>query len=63
MIAPSLLTGLIGQDVFQKWYYIPIVYGSYAVIAMVALRFLRETRDLKLEDLDQAEPALRTVRA
>jgi MFS transporter, MHS family, shikimate and dehydroshikimate transport protein len=63
MIAPSLLTGLIGQDVFYKWYYVPIVYGFYAVVAMVALRFVRETRDLKLEDLDQAEPALRTVRA
>jgi MFS transporter, MHS family, shikimate and dehydroshikimate transport protein len=62
MIAPSLLAGLIGQDVFQKWYYIPIVYGIYAVVAMIALRFMRETRDLKLEDLDQAEPALRTVR-
>jgi MFS transporter, MHS family, shikimate and dehydroshikimate transport protein len=62
MIAPSLLAGLIGQDVFQKWYYIPIVYGIYAVVAMIALRFMRETCDLKLEDLDQAEPALRTVR-
>ena len=62
MIAPSLLAGLIGHDVFQKWYYIPIVYGIYAVVAMIALRFMRETRDLKLEDLDQAEPALRTVR-
>jgi MFS family permease len=63
MIAPSLLTGLIGQDVFHKWYYIPIAYGFYCAVAMLALRFIRETRDLKLEDLDQAEPALRTVRA
>ncbi|RSL17219.1 putative MFS family arabinose efflux permease [Edaphobacter aggregans] len=62
MIAPSLLTGLIGKDVFHKWYYIPIVYGIYAVVAMIALRFIQETRDLKLEDLDRAEPALRTVR-
>jgi MFS transporter, MHS family, shikimate and dehydroshikimate transport protein len=63
MIAPSLLTGLIGQDVFHKWYYVPIVYGIYCAVAMLALGFMRETRDLKLEDLDQAEPALRTVRA
>ena len=63
MIAPSLLAGLIGQDVFHKWYYIPIVYGFYCGVAMVALLFIRETRDLKLEDLDQAEPALRSVRA
>jgi hypothetical protein len=32
-------------------------------VAMLALRFMRETRDLKMEDLDRAEPALRTVRA
>ena len=63
MIAPSLLTGLIGHDVFHKWYCVPIVYGFYCAVAMLALRFMRETRDLKLEDLDQAEPALRTVRA
>ena len=63
MIAPSLLAGLVGNDVFHKWYYVPIVYGLYCVVAMLALRFIRETRDLKLEDLDQAEPALRTVRA
>jgi MFS transporter, MHS family, shikimate and dehydroshikimate transport protein len=63
MIAPPLVAGLIGQDVFHKWYYIPIVYGIYCAVAMIALLFIGETRDLKLEDLDQAEPALRTVRA
>ena len=63
MMAPSLLAGLVGNDVFHKWYYVPIVYGLYCVVAMLALRFIRETRDLKLEDLDQAEPTLRTVRA
>jgi MHS family shikimate/dehydroshikimate transporter-like MFS transporter len=62
MIAPSLLAGLIGDDVFHKWYYVPIVYAFYCAVAMLALRFMRETRDLKLEDLDRAEPALRTVR-
>ena len=63
MIAPSLLAGLVGNDIFHKWYYVPIVYGIYCAVAMLALRFIRETRDLKLEDLDQAEQALRTVRA
>jgi MFS transporter, MHS family, shikimate and dehydroshikimate transport protein len=63
MIAPSLLAGLVGNDVFHRWYYVPIVYGFYCAVAMLALRFIRETRDLKLEDLDQVEPALRTVRA
>ena len=63
MIAPSLLAGLVGHDVFHKWYYIPVIYGIYCAVAMIALRFIRETRDLKLEDLDQPEPALRTVRA
>ncbi len=63
MIAPSLLAGLVGNDIFHKWYYVPIVYGIYCAVAMLALRFIRETRDLKLEDLDQAEPDLRPVQA
>jgi MFS transporter, MHS family, shikimate and dehydroshikimate transport protein len=63
MIAPSLLAGLVGNDIFHKWYYVPIVYGFYCAVAMLALRFIRETRDLKLEDLNQADPALRPVRA
>jgi MFS family permease len=63
MIAPSLLAGLIGHDVFHKWYYIPMVYGFYCIVAMIALRFMRETSDLKLEDLDQSEPDLREARA
>jgi len=56
MIAPSLLAGLIGQDVLHKWYYLPVVYGVYCVAAMLALLFIRETRDVSLDDLDQAEP-------
>ena len=63
MIAPSLLAGLVGDDIFHKWPYIPIVYGLYCAVAMLALGFIRETRDLKLEDLDEAEAALRPVRA
>jgi MFS family permease len=52
MIAPSLLAKLIGADVLHKWYYVPIVYAGYCAAAMVALLFIRETRDIRLEDLD-----------
>jgi MFS family permease len=58
MIAPSLLAGLIGQDVFQGWYFVPLVYAFYCVVAMLALLFIRESRDVNLRDLDQAEAAL-----
>jgi MFS transporter, MHS family, shikimate and dehydroshikimate transport protein len=67
MIAPSLLAKLIGADVLHKWYYVPIVYGIYCAAAMVALLFIRETRDIRLEDLDFQEshsaPQLRTAAA
>jgi MHS family shikimate/dehydroshikimate transporter-like MFS transporter len=53
MIAPPVLAGLIGGDVVHKWYWVPTVYGAYGAIAMVALLFIRETRDVILEDLDQ----------
>lgn len=55
MIAPSLLAGLIGRDVAHKWFYVPMVYAVYCAVAMLALLFVRETRDVRLEDLDQAE--------
>ncbi len=58
MIAPSLLAGLIGQDVLHKWYYVPVAYAIYCVVAMLALLFIRETRDLNLDDLDHAESRL-----
>ncbi|MGA2992459.1 MAG: MFS transporter, partial [Candidatus Korobacteraceae bacterium] len=48
MIAPAVLAGLIGQDALHNWHWVIIVYGIYAVIAMVALIFIRETRDLRL---------------
>ena len=57
MIAPPLLAGLIGRDVAGKWYFVPIVYGVYCAIAVVALLFVTETRDLALERLDRNEPA------
>ncbi len=53
MIAPSLLAGLIGQDVLHKWYYVPVVYGVYCVAAVLSLLFVHETRDVTLEDLDR----------
>jgi MFS transporter, MHS family, shikimate and dehydroshikimate transport protein len=55
-IAPLLLVTLVGRNVHDNWYYIPIVYAGYGAAAMLALIFIRETRDLRLEDLDRAEP-------
>jgi len=52
MITPPLLARLIGEDVIHKWHYLPAVYLVYGAAAMVALLFIRETRDLRLEDLD-----------
>jgi MHS family shikimate/dehydroshikimate transporter-like MFS transporter len=52
MIAPSLLARLVGEDIFHKWHYVPLVYCVYCAAAMLALLFIRETRDISLEDLD-----------
>ena len=51
MIAPSLLAGLIGRDVVHNWSYVPIVYAIYCAVALLALLFIRETRDVNLEEL------------
>jgi hypothetical protein len=48
----------LGQDVFRKWYYVPACYAFYCIVAMLALLFIRETRDVNLDYLDQAEPCL-----
>jgi MFS transporter, MHS family, shikimate and dehydroshikimate transport protein len=56
MLAPSVLAGLVGVDVFNKWRYVPICYVFYCFVAMLALLFIQETRDVSLQDLDQAEP-------
>lgn len=53
MLAPSMLAGLIGDDATGRWFFIPLTYGLYAVVAIVALFFVRETRDVRLEDLDR----------
>jgi MHS family shikimate/dehydroshikimate transporter-like MFS transporter len=55
MIAPPLLASLIGQDVAHHWHYLPLVYAVYGSAAMLALLFIRETRDVRLEDLDTSE--------
>jgi MFS transporter, MHS family, shikimate and dehydroshikimate transport protein len=52
MIAPPLLARLIGEDVVHRWSYLPAIYALYGAAAMLALMFIRETRDLRLEDLD-----------
>jgi len=56
MLAPPLLARLIGQDVLHKWYYPPMIYAVYCAAAMLALLFIPETRDSRLEDLDQGQP-------
>lgn len=52
MIAPPVLAKLIGSDVRHNWIYVPLVYSVYCAAAMIALLFIRETRDVRLEDLD-----------
>ena len=59
MTPPLLLAALIGQDIFRRWYFVPILYALYAVAAMLALYFMRETRDVNLHDLDLPAPVLR----
>lgn len=59
MLAPSILAALIGQDVRHKWYFVPVLYAVYCVVAMLALLFIRETRDVNLEELDRAHESLR----
>ncbi len=61
-IAPPVLAGLIGQDALHNWHWVIIVYGIYAAIAMVSLIFIRETRDLKLQDLDEHEASAQVVK-
>ena len=53
MIAPSVF---VGGDVLHKWQDVPICYALYCFVAMLALLFIQETRDVSLQDLDRAEP-------
>jgi len=50
MCAPPLLAGLIGENVADKWFYVPVVYVVYALVAFVALYFHPETRDVALDE-------------
>jgi len=52
-LAPPLLAGLIGQHATSRWYLIPVTYAIYGVVAIGSLFFVRETRDVRLEDLDR----------
>jgi MHS family shikimate/dehydroshikimate transporter-like MFS transporter len=61
-IAPPVLAGLIGQDALHNWHWVIIVYGIYAAIALVALIFIRETRDLNLHELDESEASAQAVK-
>jgi MFS transporter, MHS family, shikimate and dehydroshikimate transport protein len=63
MFAPSLLAALIGQDVIHKWYYLPLVYAVYCVAAMLSLLFVRETRNVSLENLDRESVAASEVKS
>jgi len=62
MLAPSILSGLIGTDVLHKWFYMPAIYGVYCAAAMLSLLFIRETRGLTIEDLDQEARPVSDVR-
>jgi MFS family permease len=55
MVPPPLLARLIGQDVLHKWLYLPVIYVVYCAAAMLALHFIPETRDLKMEDIDREQ--------
>jgi MFS family permease len=55
MIAPPLLASWIGPDVAHHWHYLPLVYTVYGSAATSALLFIRQTHDVRLEDLDTSE--------
>jgi MHS family shikimate/dehydroshikimate transporter-like MFS transporter len=52
MTAPPLLAALIGQDIYRRWGFLPLVYVIYGMASIVALRHIPETRGLSLADLD-----------
>ncbi len=53
MIAPPVLAGLVGSDVLHKGFYLPVVYAIYCAAAMLSLLFMRETRNLSIDDFDR----------
>lgn len=58
MFTPALLSDLIGKDVVHKFYYVPMMYAVYFVVAAIAIVLMRETRDVDLEQLDRVAAAL-----
>lgn len=58
MIAPPLLTVLVGTDVARKWFYIPVVYAIYGTVALFALAFMRETAAVDLREMDSGDSDL-----
>ncbi len=52
MLAPAVLAALIGRDVRGHWFFVPALYVAYCVVALAALWFVRETRSVRLEQLD-----------
>jgi MFS family permease len=63
MIAPSVLAGLIGKDVFHNWFYMPVIYAVYCAAAMLSLLLMQETRSISIEDLDLKAPPVSDLRA
>jgi len=55
MFTPTILTSLIGKAVLTKWFYVPLFYFIYFIIAAIALMLLKETKNVRLADLDQKE--------
>ena len=55
MFTPSILTALIGKEVMTKWFYVPLFYFIYFIIAAIALALLRETKGIALAKLDEED--------
>ncbi|MGC8543405.1 MAG: MFS transporter [Vulcanisaeta sp.] len=55
MFTPSILTALIGKEVMTKWFYVPLFYFIYFIIATIALVLLRETKGIALAKLDEED--------
>ena len=55
MFTPALLTALIGKEVMTKWFYVPLFYFIYFIIAAIALALLRETKGIALAKLDEED--------
>jgi MHS family shikimate/dehydroshikimate transporter-like MFS transporter len=59
MFTPSILAYLIGSNVSSNYFYIPLLYLIYGLIAIISVSLLRETKGLKLEELDKEEEIIK----